>query len=202
MIRVPLVPHPATPSGVGAIEVEVARSAPRRIGLRYFVLGGAGHLALPRPARSPERRDELWKTTCFEAFLQPEGDSGYREFNFAPSGDWAAYRFDARREGMRNDPAGPPAIEWSRDLPFVLGETPDPAEQHAFRAENGWLRATLALDAATDLPLYRPWRLGLTAVIEEKSGRKSYWALKHPEGAPDFHDPACFTLELPAPRQA
>jgi len=40
--------------------------------------------------------------------------------------------------------------------------------------------------------------LNLAAVIEEKSGAKSYWALAHPpEGPPDFHDPACFVLELP-----
>ena len=41
--------------------------------------------------------------------------------------------------------------------------------------------------------------MGLCAVIEEKDGTKSYWALAHPPGdKPDFHDPACFALELPA----
>jgi hypothetical protein len=34
-------------------------------------------------------------------------------------------------------------------------------------------------------------------VIEERNGRKSYWALAHPPGEPDFHHPACFALELP-----
>ena len=36
-------------------------------------------------------------------------------------------------------------------------------------------------------------------VIEEINGRKSYWALKHPAGKPDFHHPDCFALELPPP---
>jgi hypothetical protein len=40
-------------------------------------------------------------------------------------------------------------------------------------------------------------RLALSAVIEETDGRKSYWALAHPPGTPDFHHPDCFTLELP-----
>ncbi len=45
-----------------------------------------------------------------------------------------------------------------------------------------------------------PSRLGLSAVIEETDGTKSYWALAHPaEGPPDFHHPDCFALTLPAP---
>ena len=44
----------------------------------------------------------------------------------------------------------------------------------------------------------RPWELGLSAILEEKDGTKSYWALAHPEGdKPDFHDPACFAAHLP-----
>ena len=35
------------------------------------------------------------------------------------------------------------------------------------------------------------------AVIEEKDGTKSYWALAHPPGEPDFHHPDCFALDLP-----
>jgi hypothetical protein len=31
------------------------------------------------------------------------------------------------------------------------------------------------------------WRIGLAAVIEERSGHKSYWALAHPPGKADFH---------------
>jgi hypothetical protein len=41
------------------------------------------------------------------------------------------------------------------------------------------------------------WRLGLSAVIEETSGRISYWALAHPPGKADFHHSDCFAHELP-----
>ena len=41
------------------------------------------------------------------------------------------------------------------------------------------------------------WRLALTAVIEETGGAKSYWALKHAPGKPDFHHADGFVLELP-----
>ncbi len=40
------------------------------------------------------------------------------------------------------------------------------------------------------------WQLGLSAVLEEKDGTKSYWALAHPDGKPDFHEPGCFTAKL------
>ena len=40
--------------------------------------------------------------------------------------------------------------------------------------------------------------MGLSAVIEEQGGVKSYWALVHPHDRPDFHAPACFAATLPA----
>jgi len=45
-------------------------------------------------------------------------------------------------------------------------------------------------------------RIGLSAVIEETDGTKSYWALRHPPGKPDFHHPDCFALTLGAPPPA
>lgn len=199
-IRIPLQLHPDSTCAVTAIEVEVARVAPRRIALRYFVLGGVPHLKVSPVQVPAERRDELWKTTCFEAFIQAEGDAAYYEYNLAPSGNWAAYHFTGRREGRTDARVAAPQIEWSRDLPFVLGAQSALEERAVFRANNGWLGTTLVLDDAVDLPLDRPWHLGLTAVIEERSGRKSYWALHYPDAPLDFHDPGCFALELPAAR--
>ena len=55
------------------------------------------------------------------------------------------------------------------------------------------LTATLDTALLADSPL-----AGLSMVIEEKDSTKSYWAIAHPSGKPDFHDPACFALQLPA----
>jgi hypothetical protein len=57
------------------------------------------------------------------------------------------------------------------------------------------LRAALDLETA-NVPRGTPWRLGLSAVIEETTGNKSYWALAHAPGKPDFHCTDCFTHEL------
>jgi hypothetical protein len=164
-----LIPHPvSSPGAVEAIEVQVNRPAPRQLVLRYFLRGEVGAIRLPR-ARPPERRDDLWEQTCFEAFLA--NPPGYLEFNFSPSTEWAAYRFSSWREGRRGAAIQPPQVQT-----FIGSD----------RFE---LRATLAM------PVLGP--VGLSAVIEEKDGTRSWWALAHPPGEPDFHHEACFALELP-----
>jgi hypothetical protein len=163
--------HPGTPcDAVERIEVEVSRG----LELHYFVSGTIADLRIA-PLSSPERTDELWKTTCFEAFLRTPPDSDYFEFNFAPSTCWSAYHFTNTRVGMR-----------------VAREIAAP------RIEIRSSATTFELKAALDPVPDAPWRLALSAVIEETSGRKSYWALAHPPGKPDFHHPDCFALEFPA----
>lgn len=176
-MRLSLKPHPDAPSAkVTAVEVELV-AYPYDLLIRYFVTG-SGHLVLPKGS-PPRRREKLWETTCFEAFLKPVGGEAYFEYNFSPSTEWAAYRFERRREGRR--PLQSPVD------PFVTpGEAPsDPI-----------LEANVDLSPLPNAPL----DVNLCAVIEERGGRKSYWALAHPPGEPDFHHPSCFTLQLPAPR--
>lgn len=162
------------------IDVEIGRPRPGNLVLHYSVTGRIGDLRMP-PAGAPTRAQELWQHTCFEAFVRAPLSTAYYEFNFAPSMQWAAYRFSAyRREMLVADDVSAPRIE---------SQSRDPLYQ---------LRASLELDALSGLPSDAAWRLGLSAVIEETSGRKSFWALAHPPGKPDFHHPDCFAYELPA----
>ena len=156
------------------IEVEGARLRPGNLLLHYFVTGKMSELRLP-PVTQPARADELWRHTCFEAFVWALPGEAYYEFNFAPSTQWAAYWFSGRRTGMR-----------------VASGISAP------RIEVRSNSAGFELQVTLDLPNDSPWRLGLSAVIEETSGRISYWALAHPPGKADFHHSDCFTLELPA----
>ncbi len=172
--------HPSSHcDAVTGIEVDLARAKGGRLRLLYSVSGKIADLHLPDPGPT-ERADGLWQHTCFEAFLKPEPGAAYLELNFAPSLNWAAYRFDGYREGMAPlEPVDAPLMKAVSN-----GQT-----HYAFDV-------MLALDA-----LKRHddgiWRLGLTAVIEEKNGNISWWALTHPEGRPDFHSETCFALELP-----
>lgn len=153
-----------------------ARREGSLLAVRYVLRGELADIALP-PAGPPDRVDGLWRHTCFEAFVGAR-DGRYAEFNLAPSTEWAAYRFDGYRQGMRPADLAPPRIEVER-----AGDRLD-------------LRAELDLHGShlEDLD----WRVGLTAVVEETDHRLSYWALAHPTGKPDFHNADCFALELPA----
>lgn len=179
-MRLSLKLHPDCTSGaVTSVDVEVSRTAAGMLVARYRVAGRIRDLNLPALA-APARADGLWQHSCFEAFVASPGAAAYRELNFAPSGQWAAYRLSGYRSGMAEEAGlSPPAIETNADE--ALYE----------------LQAALDLGRLPDLPLDAPWRVGLSAVIEETSGNKSYWALAHPPGKPDFHHKDCFAIDLP-----
>jgi hypothetical protein len=153
-------------SAVSGVRVEPQRHGSRFL-IRYTVDAPADRLVLPPPA-APRRTDGLWRSTCFELFLRAAG-SEYFEFNFSPSGQWAAYGFSGYREGMQPLPLDtPPVIE--------------------VRDDSG----RFSLSVALSLPGAFPLRFGVSAIIEERSGATSYWALSHPPGKPDFHHACCF----------
>ena len=93
--------HPGSRSFAAAtIEVEVARPRSDSLVLSYIVIGKMSDLRMP-PVIPAARSDELWRHTCFEAFLRASSGPEYYEFNFAPSTQWAAYQFSSYRGGMR-----------------------------------------------------------------------------------------------------
>lgn len=170
--------HPAhPPSLVRSIEARFIGFDSTWVRIRWKLLGAA---QLVVPAFSGKgRADGLWQTTCFELFLHPPGADAYVEINLSPSERWNVYDFTTRREGM--------------------SERPMPREPDCSMRHGTDMAIFDAAIPATGLPTL-PWRCGMTAVIEEEGGVKSYWALNHGNpSAPDFHDPACFTQEVAAP---
>ena len=159
-------------AAVTGIEVAVARPQAGELALHYFVTGKMSDVRLP-PVTAPARTDELWRHTCLEAFVR--AGSGYLEFNFSPSTAWAAYRFSAYRAGMA------PAMD-----------------VRAPRLEVRSSAVSFEMEVLLALPDDATGPLGLSAVIEETGGGKSYWALVHPPGRADFHHADCFALQLPA----
>ena len=125
--------------------------------------------------RIPGRRqarfaDGLWRHTCFEVFLARKGSRAYREYNLAPSGEWAGYVFRKYR---------------------VRGNDKATAPRTRIRRSGRGLQVDLKIKAQGRM------RVGLSAVIEEKDGTLSHWALRHPPGKPDFHHRRAFALDLP-----
>lgn len=167
-----LRPHPDHPPlTVSGVAVDVQRDG-AALRLRYAV-DGADRVVWPKPA-SPERGDELWRTTCFELFLRFDDDERYVEFNFSPSTRWAAYAFEAYRDGM---------AALARERPPMVERLGD----------------GVVVDCDLGGLPHGELAMALTAVVEEEGGVKSFWSLAHPPGAPDFHHPACFVARLPSP---
>lgn len=178
-----LKPHPDHPSiGVSAVEAAVIGLTDHWLRVRWRV-EGAAHVLVP-PFAGKGRTDGLWRETCFELFLRQPGDAAYVELNFSPSERWAAYDFAGYRAGM--------------------------ADRPMLRDPDGTIRIgrnMLIFDVSVPLgglpPL--PWQFGISAVIEEQGedgqGVTSFWALAHPAGKADFHDPACLVANLAAPQR-
>ena len=120
----------------------------------------------------PVRMDDLWRTTCFEIFWQPIGGTYYREFNLSPSSRWAAYDFDAFREGARDAPVDAIAVSCSH-------------------SEN-----ELVLKASIAAELPDPAQVALNAIVEDHAGNIQFWALAFPPGKPEFHSEACRQMIL------
>jgi hypothetical protein len=182
-----LIPHPVhAPARVRQVTARVVSHDANWCVLRWKVEGAADLLVPPFAGRM--RADGLWQTTCFELFLktpshetpsQQGGATGtYTEFNFSPSERWAAYDFSGYRTGMTERP-----------VPRAPVITP--------RRGGDVLFCDVAIPKDALPPV--PWRYGLTAVLEEGGGVKSYWAIAHPSERPDFHDPACLGAWLAAP---
>ena len=163
---------------VSGIEVDVVRGADNVVRLHYLVSGAIENVLLPAP-ETPVRGHQLWEHSCFELFIRPRDGEAYCEFNFAPSRQWAAYRFRAHRSGMDDIEVAVPNIEGRRDYGTFE------------------MRVELHVGSVPELAEGGCWQLNVSTIIEEACGRKSYWALAHPPGKADFHNPDCFVLDLP-----
>lgn len=165
-----------------ARDIVVRASAERwrtTIRARWFVSGRLDRLALPSETGPRVRRDRLWEHTCVEAFLAPVTGTAYWELNVAPTGDWNLYRFEGPRTGMTPERRFHGLTAFTAagdDSRFALTATLDVAP----------------IPALADGPL----AVALAAVLETRSGERSYWALTHPGAAPDFHRRDSFLLRL------
>ncbi len=174
-----LHPFAADPaSAVRQLSVHVTRPQPARLVLEYDLQGALAQMSIPAAAggTTEGHTDGLWRHTCMEAFVRAAPRGPYLEFNLAPSGQWAAYRFSGYREAMA------PLTAIRR--PHIELRT----QPHALL-----LRADIALPPElADAGL----QLAIAAVVENAQGQLTYWALRHGGERPDFHRPDGFELKI------
>lgn len=182
-MRTPLLCHPATPDNiVTGITVDVDSLTSDLLVLDYRIRGDIDRLQLP-PQATSKFQDLLWQQTCLEAFIGFKDSDAYFEFNFSPSSQWAAYRFETYRQNVTSlNPLRPPRVivrrhgdDLEADIDIHLGAIP-------------------GLTAAEIKG--RELRLAVSAVMQSEQGVISYWALAHPPGKPDFHHRDGFALRL------
>jgi hypothetical protein len=177
-----LLPHADSATGpIRQLDATAGYGPDGALQLSWRLAGDLSRLRIP-PATAPARADELWRHTCFEAFVADPHSSGYLELNFSPSGQWATYGFRSYRAGM---------------APLPLRK--DPAARWRQTADELTLAVDFRMDHLPGPPGPRPpvpLRVGLAAVIEDDHGALTYWALRHPAGKPDFHQAETFTLHI------
>lgn len=167
----PLMLHRTCDTGpISAVTADI-RASSQGCEAEFRLDGAIGSIVLPAPGPSV-RTDDLWKATCFEIFWQPIGGTYYREFNLSPSGRWAAYDFDAFREGMRDAPV--PAI--------------------SVACSHNDTELVLKASIAAELPV--PAQVALNAIVEHQDGELQFWALAFAPGKAEFHSEDCRKMRV------
>lgn len=172
-----LICHPGLARNIPELSISVELTANRTRGMLIcYTLQGAINLLNIPTAQAATAADGLWQHTCFEAFVGVKGEESYREFNFSPSGQWAAYAFSAYRQRMA----------------WLLKQAPH--SQCILSEQQLILRAEIPAIALPKHFTEQTLEIGLTAVIETNDAQLSYWALQHPAEKADFHQRAGFTI--------
>lgn len=175
-----LLCHPAcNAAAVRTLTASARRTEDGGLWLAYRLRGDISRLRIAEPSLNPAQTDRLWEQTCFEAFIAGTGKAAYREYNFAPSGDWAVYEFSDYRLPTALDMPPPPRIEMCKT--------------------EGRLEVDAFLAPQCLPPSVGGYEIGLSAVVEATDicdGCHSYWALHHAGERPDFHQRASFILQL------
>lgn len=74
-----LIPHPWTPNdAVRTLAVQLRAQAPDMLDFRYSLEADMARLCVPVRGAGA-RADELWKHTCFEAFIAPADVAAYHD---------------------------------------------------------------------------------------------------------------------------
>jgi hypothetical protein len=176
--------HPSSrPQTVRSVGVLVRRSESAELKLTFRLEGDMSRIRIPSPGVS-RIATQLWRHTCFEAFIAMKAQPAYHEFNFAPSGEWAVFAFRGYRDG------GPLANDANEPMRPRIA-----VRSAAARLE---LDATVPLELLSAIHPLAALRIGLSAIVEASDGL-SYWALRHRADKPDSHDAGGFALLLDPP---
>lgn len=167
---------------------------PASIKLIFLVMDPENQVAWPESKSIPtqnvvseqqwgllKRADYLWQHTCFELFVGIKDQPDYREINLSPAQAWQCYQFEDYRQPDQMPPLA------ANDIELI-----------DFAASTGKLQATLNLQGFIEKQdcYLEDLKLGISSVIQLKSGKEHYFALQHTGDIADFHRQADWTIRL------
>lgn len=154
-----------------SLDSELELLSAQRLRLTYRLSGAWPALTPSLALHGPgQRRDELWRQTCFECFVSASDSKEYVELNVSSTGDWALYHFDDYRQGMRPLPTNF-IPQWRVQL----------------------IASTIVAQIIFELPasmFLKDWRWRPAVIAKDDKGLISYWSHSHGQGqqaGPDFH---------------
>jgi hypothetical protein len=124
------------------------------------------------------RKNELWKTTCFEWFIKGPNSNAYWECNLSPTGEWNVYHLTDYRKNLQEEKL----ISGYSFFQTILSS-------ESWRLENRFDLSPLKFPKGHYL-------LNLSAVLETQKSEKTFWSLVHSQKQPDFHHPDHFIMDL------
>lgn len=135
------------------------------------------------------RKNELWKSTCFEWFIGFKNSPLYWEFNLSPEGYWNFYEFSSYRS---------PLQESDHCIPRKFHCKLEPLNFN--KLSHATLELFIDIDISILIQKYptvlTDGLMAITGVAHWKNNDFSYYSLSHPREKPDFHHRGGFTIEL------
>jgi hypothetical protein len=138
--------------------------------LSFILVGDLEKINLGEYHPEHKRLKNLWEKTCFEFFIK-NNQNEYLEFNFAPNFAWNCFHFKEIRGPLAEfDKVQNPEIEIlnSNEKFFLVAKI----KQQELPAN--FLKSS-------------ELNFSFNAVIKLKSGDNEFWALKHSDSKPNFH---------------
>lgn len=133
---------------------------------------------------SLERKNDLWKSTCFEWFIKStQGqtlDKPYWEFNISPWAEWNFYKLNYYRSSL-SECQDIELLKFQMELKDTFFE----------------LRISIGVQALfqKNPELAEDFKIGVSTVLAWPNGQRGYFALNHPNvEKPDFHDDRGFGI--------
>ena len=159
-MQLTLTPHPASAASRAAVQGVGDGRLCRRVRRRWRrPTSGSASARRPSASSSRSRPSRSGPTSCggrpaSKRSSAPDGETAYREWNFAPSAQWAAYDFTGYREGMRDaEIAQPPYIRMEDNLTWwtfgatIAVDADDPVGARPVRGARGEGRHQILLGA-------------------------------------------------------